>query len=101
MTRNRLTVLVAVLPLFLSACAVGSVAKTAVDVALLPVKAVGKGIDAVTTSQAEADEKRGREARKADEGYGEALRKWADECNRALAAGQECVARPQASDFPA
>lgn len=59
--------LIALLPLALSGCVVGTVAKTAVDVATLPVKAVSAGVDAATTSQSEADEKRGRELRKADE----------------------------------
>ena len=48
------------LPL-LSGCVVGTVAKTAVDVVTLPVKVVSAGVDAATTSQTEADEKRGRE----------------------------------------
>jgi hypothetical protein len=48
----------------LSGCVV---AKTAVAVATLPVKVASAGVDAVTTSQSEADEKRGRELRKADE----------------------------------
>ena len=38
------------LPL-LSGCVVETVAKTAVDVVTLPVKAVSAGVDAVTTSQ--------------------------------------------------
>ncbi len=42
----------------------GCLAKTVVDVATLPVKAVGKGVDLATTSQSEADEKRGREIRR-------------------------------------
>ena len=33
-----------------------TVAKTAVDVVTLPVKAVSAGVDAATTSQSEADE---------------------------------------------
>jgi len=53
---------------FLSGCVVGAVANTAVAVATLPVKVVAAGVDAATTSQSEADEKRGREMRKADEG---------------------------------
>jgi hypothetical protein len=36
----------------------------AAKVVTLPIKAAAAGIDAVTTSQKEADEKRGREARK-------------------------------------
>lgn len=42
----------------------GCLAKTVVDIATLPVKAVGKGVDMATTSQSEADEKRGREIRR-------------------------------------
>ena len=48
-------------------CIVGSIAKTAVDVVSIPVKVVGAGVDAATTSQSEADENRGRELRKEDE----------------------------------
>ena len=57
----------AILPGLLAGCVVGTVAKTAGDVATLPVKVVSAGVDAATTSQSEADEKRGRELRKADE----------------------------------
>ncbi len=39
-------------------------AKTALDIATAPVKVVGKGVDLATTSQSEADEKRGREIRR-------------------------------------
>ena len=46
---------------------VTSIAKTAFDVVTLPVKIASAGVDAVTTSQSEADERRGRELRKADE----------------------------------
>ncbi|ODU22164.1 MAG: hypothetical protein ABS87_03185 [Sphingomonas sp. SCN 67-18] len=42
----------------------GCLARTAVDVVTLPVKAVGAGADALTTSQEEADRNRGRELRK-------------------------------------
>ncbi len=51
----------------LSGCVVADVAKTAVDVVAVPVKVVGKGIDAALPSQKRADEKRGRELRKEDE----------------------------------
>ena len=66
--------------LSLSGCIVGSVAKTAVDVATLPVKAVSKAADMATTSQSEADQKRGREARKADEERGREARRMAERC---------------------
>ncbi len=51
------------LPLALGGC----LAKTALDVATMPVKAVGWTADKLTTSQSEADEKRGREIRKQEE----------------------------------
>ena len=54
------------LPL-LAGCIVADVAETAVAVARIPVKVASAGVDAATTSQSEADEKRGRELRKADE----------------------------------
>ena len=56
-------VLILLLPLALGGC----LARTAVDVATMPVKAVGWTADKLTTSQSEADEKRGRELRKEDE----------------------------------
>lgn len=72
--------LILVLPLALGGCIVGTVAKTAVDVVTLPVKVASAGVDAVTTSQKEADEKRGREARKADEQRGKLLRMAQERC---------------------
>jgi len=70
------------LPLMLTGCVVGTVARTAVDVVTLPVKAVSAGVDAATTSQSEADEKRGREARKADEERGRQARELAERCRK-------------------
>ncbi len=57
----------AAVSLALSGCVVADVAETAVAVARIPVKVASAGVDAATTSQSEADEKRGRELRKADE----------------------------------
>lgn len=45
----------------------GCLAKTALDVATAPVKIGSKAVDLATTSQSEADEKRGREIRKREE----------------------------------
>lgn len=66
----------------LSGCVVGTVAKTAVDVATLPVKVASAGVDAATTSQSEADEKRGRELRKQEEARGRQLRLLEERCRR-------------------
>jgi hypothetical protein len=70
------------LSLLLTGCVVGTVAKTAVDVVTLPVKAVSAGVDAATTSQSEADEKRGRDARKAVEERGRQARELAERCRK-------------------
>jgi len=70
------------LPLLLSGCVVGAVASTAVAVVTLPVKAVSAGVDAVTTSQKEADEKRGRELRKQEEERGKQLRLAEKRCRK-------------------
>lgn len=75
---KRLAIL-AVLPM-LGGCIVGTVAKTAVDVATIPVKVASAGVDAVTTSQAEADQKRGRELRKEEEQRGRQLREMDQRC---------------------
>ena len=70
------------LPLLLGGCVVGTVAKTAVDVATIPVKVVSAGVDAATTSQSERDEKRGREARKQDEERGRQVRLAYERCRK-------------------
>jgi hypothetical protein len=52
----------------------GCLAKTAFDVATAPVRVVSKAADLATTSQSEADEKRGREIRKREERLGQLQR---------------------------
>ena len=75
-------ILILVLPALLGGCVVGTVAKTAVDVVTLPVKVVSAGVDAATTSQAEADQKRGREIRKEEERRGRELRLAEERCRK-------------------
>lgn len=57
--RTGLLVITA-LPLLLGGC----IAKTAVDIVTLPVKATGQAVDWATTSQDEADRNAGRKLRK-------------------------------------
>ena len=45
----------------------GCLAKTAFDVATAPVRVASKAVDLATTSQSEADQKRGREIRQREE----------------------------------
>ena len=66
-------------PLLLGGC----IAKTALDVATAPVKVASRGVDLATTSQSEADEKRGREIRQREERLARLdrnLRKQEDAC---------------------
>jgi hypothetical protein len=78
--------------LALSSCM--SLASTAVDVVTLPVKAVSAGVDAATTSQSEADEKRGREIRKAEEKAGREAREREKACKKATERGETCPPAP-------
>jgi len=64
-------ILLAPLGFLLSGC----LASTAVDIVTLPVRVVGAGVDAVTTSQAEADQRRGRQLREAEERAGREARR--------------------------
>ncbi len=57
----------------------GCVAGALVDVATAPVRVVSKGVDLATTSQSEADQKRGRELRKLEERYGKLERQYRKE----------------------
>ena len=48
----------------------GCIARTVVSIATAPVRVAGKAVDLATTSQSEADEKRGRELRRSEERLG-------------------------------
>jgi hypothetical protein len=68
-----LFVTTALLPL--SGCIAQTAVDTAVSVATLPVKVASAGVDAVVTTQAEADRKRGRQIRREEECIGKEERK--------------------------
>lgn len=70
------------LPLAALACS-GCIAKTAVDVVTLPVRAVGQGVDWATTSQEEADRNYGRKMRKAEAREGKERKEWEKRCRKA------------------
>lgn len=76
------TILLLPLASLLTGCVVGTVAETAVDVVSLPVKVASAGVDAVTTSQAEADQRRGRELRKQEEERGRQWRLAWERCRK-------------------
>lgn len=62
----------------------GGCVSTVAKVATAPVRVAGKGVDMMTTSQSEADEKRGRELRRREERLGSLQREYdrhLRECN--------------------
>lgn len=71
-----------VLPVLACFALGGCGASSIVGVVTAPVKAAGKAVDMATTSQSEADEKRGRKLRKLEERYGRLERDWRKEDRR-------------------
>lgn len=74
----------AVFALPLSTLMLGGCLSTVADVVTAPVKIASKGVDLATTSQSEADEKRGREIRRREERLAKLEREYEkqlDECN--------------------
>ncbi len=57
----------------------GCVARTAASIVTAPVKVASKAVDLATTSQSEADEKRGRQLRKREEELGKLERRYEKE----------------------
>ena len=78
----------------LSGCVVASVADAAVDIVTLPVDVAAKGVDMATTSQSEADEKRGREIRKAEEKAGKEARELAERCRKGNSRPEDICPQP-------
>jgi maltooligosyltrehalose synthase len=74
----------------------GCLARAAVDVVTLPVRAVSKGVDVATTSQSEADEKRGRDIRKREERLGELERDYDKQMERCADGNDEACDKAQA-----
>ena len=64
----------------------GCLAKTAVSAVTLPVKVASSAVDVATTSQSEADQKRGREIRKREERLG-ALQREREKSEKACLSG--------------
>ncbi|MEE4205168.1 MAG: hypothetical protein V2I39_02680 [Erythrobacter sp.] len=57
----------------------GCLARAAVDLVTLPVRAAGEVVDVATTSDSERDEKRGRELREREERIGRLERRYSAE----------------------
>ena len=87
----------ALLALSLAALALqGCLARAAVGVVTLPVRAVSKGVDVATTSQSEADENRGREIRRREERLGELQRDFDKQSERCADGDDSACEKAQA-----
>lgn len=75
----------------------GCLAKTVVDVATMPVKAVGQAADWATTSQDEADRNRGRELRQREERFGKLERDYAKQYDACQDGSDKACAQAQAT----
>lgn len=93
------TLIITASGLALGGCVVSTVARTAVGVVTLPVKVAGAAVDAATTSQSEADEKRGRAMRKAEEAAGKQQRAWEQACRKAEARDEPCPPPPPPASY--
>lgn len=74
----------------------GCLAEAAVGVVTLPVRAVSAGVDAATTSQSEADEKRGREIRAREKRVGKLEREYDKQMQRCADGDDELCEKAQA-----
>jgi hypothetical protein len=75
----------------------GCLAKAAVDVVTLPVRAAGEVADAATTSQSERDEKRGRDLRRREQRLGTLERRYEDELADCRAGEEKACADARAT----
>lgn len=76
--RKGLIVALTVLPLLSGGC----VAKTAFDIATMPVKAAGQAADWATTSQDESDRNYGRKMREKEAKEGRERKKQDEKCRK-------------------
>ncbi|NIJ19909.1 hypothetical protein FHS95_001578 [Sphingomonas naasensis] len=92
--RKLLVPIVAMLPLLSGGC----IAKTAWDVATLPVKAGAQAVDWTTTSQEESDRNYGKKMREKEAREGKERRKREKECRKHPESCQQSYDGYRASD---
>ena len=91
MRRSLALFAVSLAPLLLGGC----LAKAAFDVATAPVRVASKAVDLATTSQSEADEKRGRDLRRREERLGQLEREYEREVRRCVDGREESCRRAE------
>lgn len=75
----------------------GCVASTLASVVTAPVKIAGSAVDMATTSQSEADEKRGREIRKREEELGKLDREYRKQSKKCAEGDADACAKRNAT----
>ncbi|MEM9500300.1 MAG: hypothetical protein AAF941_00510 [Pseudomonadota bacterium] len=75
----------------------GCLASTAVDVVTAPIKVGSKAVDLATTSQSEADEKRGREIREREEQVGKLQRRYDKQIEKCREGDEEACEEARAT----
>ncbi len=88
-------IILAFVPMFLLSGCVASLVK---DVVTAPIKVVSKTADVMTTSQSEADEKRGRDVRKQEEKVGKLSRERTKKARQCEDGDRDACARVEAID---
>lgn len=83
------TVLAPAAALLLSGC----IARTAASIVTAPVRVAGGGVDMLTTSQSEADEKRGRDLRRREERHGRLQREYDSHTRQCMRGDEEACDR--------
>jgi hypothetical protein len=76
----------------------GCLARTAVDVVTAPVRVASKTVDWATTSQSEADEKRGRDLRRREESLGKLQRSY-EKHRRQCEGGDQSACQAARSEY--
>jgi hypothetical protein len=75
----------------------GCVASAVASVVTAPIKVAGAAVDAATTSQSEADEKRGRELRRREERLGQLERDYDKQSRKCADGNADACARRDAA----
>jgi len=94
--RTRRTLAASLAALALAPVLTGCIARTAASVVTAPVRVVSQGVDWATTSQSEADEKRGRRMRQQEERLGKLDRAYRRHSERCREGDEEACRRAEA-----
>jgi hypothetical protein len=95
MRHAKRLIIVGIAAFALQGCLAKTAIDTAVGVASLPVKVASRGVDLATTSQSEADQKRGREIRQREERLGKLQRDYDKQSGRCQNGDREACGKAE------